>query len=128
MSKKDRDDQYKEAIKELEKAVKLSSATPLAMTMLATAYYRSGKKTEANKLLHNLYDRSKKEYIRSTSFSVIHLARGEVEEALQYLEKALEERDGYLPIFNILPPSFTNIIRSHPRYKAILKKMNLPEN
>ena len=117
-----------EAIEELEKAVKLSTSTPLAITMLATAYYRSEKKTEAHKLLQDLYNRSKKEYIRSTSFAIIHLARGEVEEALQYLDQAVEERDGYLPIFTLLPPSYTHNICSNPHYKALLKKMGLPED
>ena len=54
-----------------------------------------------------------------------YLGLGEIDRTFEWLEKGYQERDTILPYIN----SFTewDSIRSDPRFKALLKKMGLPE-
>jgi hypothetical protein len=54
---------------------------------------------------------------------LIHTALGDIDKSFEILEKAIEERDLNLCLMKVLP-EFNNI-RSDPRFKAFLKKMNL---
>ena len=50
---------------------------------------------------------------------------GQHDEALSWFEKAAEEREGYLPYLNhtwMFEP-----LSSDPRYQALLRKMNFPQ-
>ncbi|MFQ5675594.1 MAG: hypothetical protein ACE5G1_06810, partial [bacterium] len=110
-----------EAITELEKAIELSGATPMAVTELAIACYRFDRKDQADNLFHSLKERSQHEYVPPTFFVSIHLARGEVEEACQWLEKVYEEHDSFF-LFLRLPPLQ---LPSDPRFDDILNNMGL---
>ena len=57
------------------------------------------------------------------AFASIYLGLGEIDAAFDWLDKAVEERDTGLlliPASPLLKP-----LRSHPRYHALLRKMNL---
>jgi adenylate cyclase len=54
-----------------------------------------------------------------------HAYRGEVDQALAWLERAYEHRDFGL-VYLKGSPLLRNL-EANPRYKAILRKMNLPE-
>jgi TolB-like protein/tetratricopeptide (TPR) repeat protein len=54
-----------------------------------------------------------------------HAYRGEVDQALAWLERAYERRDFGL-VYLKGSPLLRNL-EAHPRYKAVLRKMNLPE-
>jgi TolB-like protein/cytochrome c-type biogenesis protein CcmH/NrfG len=51
--------------------------------------------------------------------------RGEVDKAFDWLERAREQRDSGLAVVKIDPT--LNSLRRDPRYRAFLRKMNLPE-
>jgi serine/threonine-protein kinase len=51
----------------------------------------------------------------------VHIGLGDLDEALDWLEKAYEERDTYMVHLNI-DPTF-DCLRSHPRFIALLKKV-----
>ena len=56
----------------------------------------------------------------------LYAYRGDHELALQWLERAYQQKDGYL--WNIVgEPLFKNLA-DDPRYKAFLRKMNLPDD
>ena len=113
-----------EAISELRKYVELSGAS-LAKGELGFCLARSGQRDEALKLLGELRQASSQRYVPNSSFALIHLGLGEKEEALDRLEKEVNERGpmaGYISVW----PSFDDL-RSEPRFKALLKRMNLPE-
>jgi hypothetical protein len=60
------------------------------------------------------------------SVSIVHAYRGERNEAFEWLEKACESRDADLLVSIRGDPELVPL-RADPRYKSLLRKMNLPE-
>jgi TolB-like protein/Tfp pilus assembly protein PilF len=58
--------------------------------------------------------------------ALIYAHRNDLDPAFLWLDRAYQERDGALPIYLQGDPLLKNV-RQDPRYKAFLKKMNLPE-
>ena len=56
-----------------------------------------------------------------------YLELNETEKALEYFEKAYEEHDILLTWIKTFTLQYESV-RSDPRYKALLKKMGLPED
>jgi tetratricopeptide (TPR) repeat protein len=57
--------------------------------------------------------------------ALIYAHRNDLDPAFLWLDRAYQERDGALPIYLQGDPLLKNV-RQDPRYKAFLKKMNLP--
>ena len=55
---------------------------------------------------------------------MIYSNLGEIDKALEWFEKAIEERDAMIAVSGAVNPIF-DPLRSHPRYQALLRKMNL---
>jgi len=78
---------------------------------------------EAIKILDRLNEISRDSYVSAYDKATIYLGLGEDDKALEYLEKAHEERAGYVSIIKAdlrLQRLHTNL-----RFIALLKKMNL---
>jgi TolB-like protein len=54
----------------------------------------------------------------------VYASRGEVDRAIEWLERARAQRDGGLTLLKVDP--LLRRVRSDPRYTVLLKKMNLP--
>jgi len=114
---------YGEAIKKIQKAKEFSKGLVLYHDILiGTAYVRMGKIEEARKVLHNLLEGSKQVYVLP-SIADIYFALGENDQGFKWLERAYEERLPWMKALKI-DPAYDNV-RSDPRFKALLKKMNL---
>ena len=119
-------EEFEKAIEEMEKAVDLSNGVPFMVSCLACTYIIIGKKDQAEKLIDNLKKRSRTEYIQPICFYIFHIARGEQNLALEWLERACREHDTFLPWFRFLPNDVT-LIPDEPRYHALLKKFGIEE-
>ena len=113
-----------ESIAALEKAFNLSGGIPLIVVFLACAYYRLGKKIEAEKLFNSLEKRVKEEYIPASFIFVIHKVRGDMDLAFKWLEKACEDRDIYLP-FHLIHLEDYLLIPYDKKSTELLKKVGL---
>lgn len=111
---------YEEGIAELETAVKLSGRSPICTSHLAYAYAVSGRRDDALRILNEL----KKDSTGSANAPELALAYvgvGDNQEALNWLEKAYEDR------FNpsiLLRPCF-DPLRSTPRFQDLMRRMGL---
>jgi len=114
---------YDEAIVEVQKALELSGRNKNAITTLAHIYMLTERKDEAKKVLDDLLELSKKEHISSFYVALVYTYLGQKDQAFEWLEKAYEERDGYLTQLKVYP--LLDSLRSDPRYTSLLKKMNL---
>jgi len=71
-----------------------------------------------------LRDLGKTRYIRPYYVAGIYATLGDKDQAFAALERSLAERDCYLGRIAVDP--MMDPLRSDPRYKDILKKLNLP--
>jgi serine/threonine-protein kinase len=116
---------YDEAIAEALKAKEMrrGPAHSALHAVLAVAYVRAGKKDEARKLLAELKEASKHSYVSSLFVAKIHVALGEKEQALQYIQKSYEEHDYYLPRLKVEPG--LEVLYNDPRFIEIARKVGL---
>jgi hypothetical protein len=107
----------------LEKGSALSMRHPWFIGELGAAYAASGKTSEAERLQEELLARSKTTFVSPLALSVIPTALGRLDEAVGYLELALEHKD---PMF-IATTTWPTLIRARedPRVQAMLGGLGL---
>ena len=112
---------FKEAEAEYEKAMALDD-DPVPVALLGHLYATVGKRNEALNVLERLRAMQKERYVSPYNFTLVHLGLNQKEEALSFLEKAYEERDGY-NIAYIKADPFLDPLRGHPRFESLVQKI-----
>jgi tetratricopeptide (TPR) repeat protein len=97
------------------------------LALLAHAYGSSGNKTEAMKILEQLKQLSNERYVSAYNFALVHLALGNKDEALGWLEKSYEDRAGS-EIGRIQIDRFLDPLRGDPRFEALVAKVRVPKD
>jgi len=113
-----------EAIAVAEKANELSGRNALAVGMLGRAYALAGRTAEARQLLEELEVRRRSRYAPPFSIAMIHRGLGDLETALEWWTKGVDEHDLLLVTSLKTEPGY-DPLRSHPAYAVLLRKMNL---
>ncbi len=119
----ERKGRFTEAVDEVKKAYSLNDSTTLAAYtgyMLAAA----GRKEEAQAVLGDLLEQSKRKYVPAYYVAAIYSALNEKDKAFEFLEKASEQRTG---IVGLKTETLWDNIRPDPRFDAMLKRLNLSE-
>jgi tetratricopeptide (TPR) repeat protein len=114
---------YDLAITEGENVVKLSGGSPL-MSALAQTFAAAGRRSQAAEILDELTRLAKQKYIAPYFFAGIHAALGEVDRAIEFLEKSCEEHSHWLIYLHIDPGM--DGLRSHPRFQDLLRRVGVP--
>jgi len=112
------------AIAALSKAVTFSSGGLAFEAYLGFAYAHAGRQTEALETLASLQEISKKRYVSAYQFAMIYLGLGETGKAVEWLEKAFEERSGFLPFLKVEPT--LDPLRADLRFQELLRKVGFP--
>jgi len=115
---------YSEAIAETRTAIEQRKGSS-AKGYLGLWLARSGRREETVQLLNELKQESARNYVQPYTFALIYVGLGNKEEALNWLEKQMS---GHAETANqyAVAPEFDEL-RSEPRFKEMLKRMNLPE-
>jgi len=116
---------YEEAIAEFKKAIPLSKGNPEATAALGHAYAISGQKGEAQRVLEELKEYSKHQYVSPDNQALIYAGLGEKNEAFEQLQKAYDERAGQLIYLNVDPRFDT--LRSDPRFQDLKRQVGLAQ-
>jgi TolB-like protein/Tfp pilus assembly protein PilF len=116
---------HEEAIAEAQKAVSLSARASLALGMLGHAYAAAGKRAQAQKVLAELKDLSERRYVAPLDFALVHAGLGDKAQALDWLERAYDDRSDRLAWIKTWPPFES--LRGEPRFQDLLRRMRLPE-
>jgi TolB-like protein/DNA-binding winged helix-turn-helix (wHTH) protein/thioredoxin-like negative regulator of GroEL len=116
---------YEEAITELKKAIAKSPASTEAAAALGHTYALSGRRDDAQRVLDDLKESSKQRYVSPVWEALIYAGLGEKNEAFEWLQKAAEERAGWL-IYLDVDPRFDSL-RSDPRFQDLRRKVGLPQ-
>jgi serine/threonine-protein kinase len=119
----ERKGQFTDAVTELEKAHSLENG-PWVAGYLGYVYAAAGKKAEAQKVLAELTDLSKRQYIPAYTVAFIYAGLNDKDHAFEWLNKGYKEHSG-LALMKV-ETTFDNL-RGDPRFKEMLKRMNLPE-
>src|SRR5438552_10634058 len=107
-----------EAIAEYQKAFELSD-DPTALAFVAHAEANTGRPNEARLILARLTEAGKTRYVSAYAFAVIHLALGEKDQALDWLEK--NARDHAAPYGNLVRVDpYLDPLRGDPRFEALV--------
>jgi len=112
-----------EGIRACERGLQISGEYPFTIGCIGYAYGKAGRREEAQRYIKKLHDLAQNTYVMPSSFAQIYIGLKEIDQVVDWLEKAVDEQDGYLLDMNSGP--FFDPLRSHPRYKALLRKMNL---
>jgi len=115
---------HDKALAALNKAREMSDDN-LSLAALGRAYAITGKTREAHEILDELLQRSQQRPVSSDHFARVYVGLGDKDSAVDSLEKAYDERAPALTSLKWVP--FWDPLRSHPRFQALLKKMNFPE-
>ena len=114
---------WDEAIASSQKHVKLSKGAAFALATLGFVYGSAGMRDEALNALERLIALSKDRYVSPFHQAFIYVGLGEKEQALENMEKAYLDRESMIVYLGTLP--LLDSVRSEPRFKVLLKKMNL---
>ena len=112
-----------EGIAALERAAELSPDATLFRAQLGQAYAMTGAPEKARTILAGLRTLAAESYVSPYHFAYVHAGLGEHEEAIDWLERAFEQRAG--AIYGIKGSFLFKDLRDHPRFVALLRRMNL---
>jgi tetratricopeptide (TPR) repeat protein len=116
--------QISEAIAELKKAEALvGGPTPVITMALGHAYGVSGDRAAALKSLAELNAMGAKGYVPTLFVSAIYTGLSDRDRALQWLQRATDERTEYLIFLNV--ERMADPLRIDPRFKDILRGVGL---
>jgi TolB-like protein/Flp pilus assembly protein TadD len=120
----ERKKQYSEAIAALEKARQLDS-NPSSLGYLGYVYAAAGKKAEAQKVLEELKVLSKRGYVSDYNIACVYAGLNDKDQAFAWIERAYQERSLFMALLK--SEAVLDNLRPDPRFKDLLKRMNLPE-
>lgn len=115
---------YAEAIAAARSALELNNSY-FIKGYLALWLARSGERDEARRILVELEKAASEGYVRPSTMAVVYIGLGDKEKALNELEKEVSSRSFNAIYLAVLPD--VDDLREEPRFKAMLKRMNLPE-
>ena len=93
------------------------------LAQLGQAYGMSGKLDEARKVRRQLEEESQRRYVSPYHMAYVYTGLGERDRAMDYLERAFDERAG--SVYGIRGSFLFTTLHSHPRFIALLRRMNL---
>lgn len=112
---------FSEAIAELNQARRLND-NPQVSAALGHAYALSGLRAEAQKALAELQETAKHKYVSPYSVATTYAGLGDTEQALAWLEKAYEDRSGWLALWLKVDPKFDGL-RADERFRDLMRRV-----
>jgi TolB-like protein/Tfp pilus assembly protein PilF len=113
---------HDEAVAEI---VENKHLAPRAVTSLyvTNVYAVAGKREQAQKILGEVIELSKKRFVHALIIARTYVALGEKDQAFAWLDKAYEQYEYNLIHLN---DPLWDPVRDDPRFRALLRRMNLP--
>jgi len=116
-------DQWNEAERVLREGMTLPGAATYTAAALGYVLARAGRRTEAEGLLAELEAQRRRDYVSPVAFATLYLGLDDHERALDWTERALEERRGWLAYLRVNP--LLDPLRGQPRFEAMIEKLGL---
>ena len=116
---------YGEAISLDEQWLQTDPTNQFALRDAGIAYAKAGRPDKAEEMIGKFREIAKTQYVPTCRIACIYGALGDKEKAFGELQNAFEVRDWELYRSNVDP--YFSSLRDDPRFKEILKRLNLPE-
>ncbi len=116
----------REGVVELERAASASPDSTMWLAQLGEAHGLAGDMVKARVILRTLEERALASYVSPYHLAYVHTGLGNVEQAIDWLERAAAERAG--PLYGIKGSFLFAPLQSHPRFRALLQEMRLDEH
>jgi tetratricopeptide (TPR) repeat protein len=112
-----------EAERVLRETLTLPGAGAYSKATLGWLLAQAGKRPEAETLLHELEASRERGYVSPVALAILHIGLDNRREALDWSERAFDERRGWLAYVNVNP--IFDPLRNEPRFAALVRKMRL---
>jgi len=90
---------------------------------LAWVLGRASKREEATRILRALEEQAQRGYVSPVAFAIAHIGLGNLDTALEWVERAYDDRRGWLAYFKV--NAVVDPLRGLPRFDALLEKLKL---
>lgn len=120
----DQQERYEDAIASLERAVALKATRSMSIAAAAHAYASSGRIDEARQRLAQLEQESAARYVEPYALALIHIALGDSEAALRFLEQGYRDNSFWL---GMLVRTDTRLASLHrdARFQDLLRRLGV---
>jgi len=115
--------QYAQGIEELRAALKLSPRDASIAGRLAHALAFAGRRDEALRVVDDLKERSKRDYVNPYGIALAYVGLGDKDQAFAWLDRACEEYSAWLFFAKVDP--VLDPLRSDPRFQEVLRRQGL---
>ena len=113
------------AVEAAERSVALTNRQSFSLAGLGTAYAAAGRGADAARIVQELMDRSRTEYVSSLWFADIATQLGEADRALEWLERAFASRTPALICLGVSP--LYDSLRRDARFQALLDRIGVEQ-
>jgi serine/threonine-protein kinase len=114
---------YDEATASFKEALANSEHDALAFAGLGHVAARRGRLADAQAILRELDDRGRQRYVSPVAQAGLYVTLGEADQAFEWMEKAYQERRGWLAYLKIEP--MLDGLRPDPRFQRLVERMRL---
>ncbi len=114
---------YAEAEREIREVLRLTNDLPHLKAWMAVCYAFSGRKEEARKILDEVKTVPPETYVAAQPIIYAHVGLGEVEKAIELIEREYEGHANWLP--DLARDPLLASIKFEPRVVGVLKKIGL---
>jgi tetratricopeptide (TPR) repeat protein len=112
-----------EALTSYERAAALTADSPLMLAQLGRAHARAGNVSEARAIAARLYDEGEAHVPTPYFTASLYAALGELQPALDWLERSYRERAPHLVFLKVAPEM--DGLRGEPRFRQLLARIGL---
>jgi eukaryotic-like serine/threonine-protein kinase len=115
---------YREAIAEYQKFSSLGGGSTMAPALIGDARALAGERQGALRAIEELTAESKRRYVPSYHFAIVHAGLSDKDQAFVWLDRAYEERSQFLVDLRFEP--ILDPLRSDPRFADLIRRVGLP--
>ena len=116
--------QTRDAVSALERFRNVQNYS-LVVSQLGYALAKDGRRDEGLTIVAKLIEQAKHEYVSALDIATVFLGLDDREQAFFWLERAFEERSGWLIALNTMPRY--DGVRSDPRFVDLVRRMGLDQ-
>jgi serine/threonine-protein kinase len=113
---------YEDAIDAFSRAARTGRGITF-MAHLGRARALAGRSVEAQMMLDDMREQSARRYVPAYYFAIVHLGLGEMDQAFEQLERAYEERSGFLAFLGVEP--MFDAVRGDARFDDLLRRVGI---